>query len=59
MPEQAENQKHHNNTDASQNIAAPNNGLDELTKKDLEQVVGGSFQCYVSIKGSKQGQFKP
>jgi hypothetical protein len=56
MAEEAENQKQHN-TDASQNIAAPDNGLDELTKKDLDQVVGGSFQYYVSVKGTKQGQF--
>lgn len=39
MAEQAENQQ--NNQDASQNLAVPSSGSDDLTKNDLDQVVGG------------------
>jgi len=52
MAGQAENPKQHN-TDASQNIAVPNNGLDELTKKDLDQVVGGAQKFRIKTEGVK------
>jgi hypothetical protein len=31
----------------------------ELTDADLDKVSGGAYEFYVSVKGTKQGQFKP
>lgn len=39
---------------AGQTVGVPKDGPDELTKNDLDEVVGGSFHYYLTVRGTKQ-----